>query len=275
VDNGDTDLVYHVLLHLHKRLPLGNFFRLLEDGGERLAPATRLLQVYAREQNREMLRDFYYSDDRRVESAALLLEEAAGMTDQNAKITAIKAAQKFFSEDKDRAFEAKMVDENAKLFTLQQNLEKDAEGKINFFGLSVNETIRTCLVNGMAKKADNVKDAFKVPDKRFWYIKLHALTSIRDFEGLDAFAKSKRSPIGYEAFVRHLIEKGHPKEAATFVPRCDSNRRADLYVDCDDWRAAGKECKERGDKAKMEQLRKNCPNSLIARELEQLAAGMK
>ena len=101
--------VYHVLIHLHKRLPLGNFFRLLEDGGERLAPATRLLQVYAREQNREMLRDFYYSDDRRVESATLLLEEAAGMADQNAKITAIKAAQKFFSEDKDRAFEAKVT----------------------------------------------------------------------------------------------------------------------------------------------------------------------
>ena len=101
--------VYHVLLHLHKRLPLGNFFRLLEDGGERLSPATRLLQVYAREQNREMLRDFYYSDDRRVESATLLLEEAAGMTDQGAKITAIKAAQKFFSEDKDRAFEAKVT----------------------------------------------------------------------------------------------------------------------------------------------------------------------
>ena len=78
------------------------------------------------------------------------------------------------------------------------------------------------------------------------------MTSIRDFEGLEAFAKSKRSPIGYETFVRHLIEKGHLKEAATFVPRCDSNKRVDLYVDCGDWRAAGKECKERGDKAKME-----------------------
>ena len=162
-----------------------------------------------------------------------------------------------------------MVDENTKLFVLQQQLEKDAEGRINFFGLSVNETIRTCLVNGIPKKADNVKDSFKVPDKRyaitsldilvsaddgpsFWYIKLYALTSIRDFEGLEAFAKSKRSPIGYEAFVRHLIEKGHPKEAATFVTRCDSNKRVDLYVDCGDWRAAGKECKERGDKGKME-----------------------
>lgn len=71
--------VYHVLLHLQKRLPLGSFFRLLEDGGKALAPATRLLEVYAREQNREMLRDFYYSDDRRVESAILSLEESTSM----------------------------------------------------------------------------------------------------------------------------------------------------------------------------------------------------
>ena len=71
--------VYHVLLHLQKRLPLGSFFRLLEDGGKAFALAIKLLEVYAREQNREMLRDFYYSDDRRVESAVLSLEESTSM----------------------------------------------------------------------------------------------------------------------------------------------------------------------------------------------------
>ena len=63
-------------------------------------------------------------------------------------------------------FVGEMVDESAKLFTLQQQLEKDTGGRINLFGLSVNETIRTCLVNGMSKEADSVKGAFKVPDKR-------------------------------------------------------------------------------------------------------------
>jgi vacuolar protein sorting-associated protein 16 len=96
VDSGDTDLgnrdlrrasscsdpcvVYSVLLQLYKRSALGTFFRLIEDGGPRLALASRLLQVYAREQNRDMLRDFYYSDDRRVESAILALDEASRMT---------------------------------------------------------------------------------------------------------------------------------------------------------------------------------------------------
>lgn len=69
-----------MLLHLHQRLALGAFFRLIEDGGSRLAPASKLLQVYAREQNRDMLRDFYYSDDRRVDSAVLALDECARMS---------------------------------------------------------------------------------------------------------------------------------------------------------------------------------------------------
>lgn len=112
-------------MHLHKRLPLGDFFRLIEDGGTTLVPASHLLQVYAREQNPEMLRDFYYSDDRRVESAVLSLDEASRTSvsailcflltdnqfcvkDPSAKMASVKAAQKFFSEDKDSVFEAKV-----------------------------------------------------------------------------------------------------------------------------------------------------------------------
>jgi vacuolar protein sorting-associated protein 16 len=59
-----------------------------------------------------------------------------------------------------------MTDEAIRLLTLQQQLEKETDGKISFFGLSVNETIRTCLLNGMSKKADKIKSDLKVPDKR-------------------------------------------------------------------------------------------------------------
>jgi hypothetical protein len=166
-----------------------------------------------------------------------------------------------------------MMEESARLLTLQQQLEKEDNGKITFFGLSVNETIRTCLLNGMSKRAEKIRSDFKVPEKRYcvcvitisftqfgqplsllryWHLKLQALTATRDFEGLETFAKSKRSPIGYEPFVRHLVEKGHPKQASAYVSRCDSHKRVDLYVECGEWRMAGKECKERGDKAKIE-----------------------
>jgi len=222
-----------------------------------------------------MLRDFYYSDDRRVESAVLSLEESRRMKDPVAKITSIKAAQKFFSEDKERSFEAKMMDEYGRLLAFQQTLEKENSDKIEFFGLSVDETIKKCLLNGMVKRADKLKLDFKVPDKRFWYLKLHALTATRDFEGLEAFSRSKRSPIGYEAFVRHLVEKGHTKEAVSYVQRCDGPRRIGLYVECGEWVMAGKECKDRGDRARLDKLRTSCPNTLIGRELDQIASTMK
>ncbi|KAG8912790.1 hypothetical protein FRC01_004893, partial [Tulasnella sp. 417] len=107
VDSGDTDLVYHVLLHLQRQLSLGDFFRLLEEGGPRFAQASNLLQVYAREQNRELLRDYYFQDDRRVDSACLALDDAARAETNEERLEAVSKAAKFFSEDKDRGFEAK------------------------------------------------------------------------------------------------------------------------------------------------------------------------
>ena len=50
----------------------------------------------------------------------------------------------------------------------------------------------------------------------------------------------------------HLVEKGHPKVAVSYVQRCDTNKRIDLYVECGEWVMAGKECKERGDRARLE-----------------------
>ncbi len=70
-------LVYHVLLHLRSSLSPGDFFYLLDDSiSPNLKPAVKLLQVYARQGDRQLLRDFYYQDDRRTENACLEMEEA-------------------------------------------------------------------------------------------------------------------------------------------------------------------------------------------------------
>ena len=60
-----------------------------------------------------------------------------------------------------------MTDERARLLVFQQQLENEANGKFKFFGLTVNETIKACLLNGLSKRADKIKSDFKVPDKRF------------------------------------------------------------------------------------------------------------
>ncbi len=59
-----------------------------------------------------------------------------------------------------------MMDEYVRLLTYQQQLEKEADGKISFFGLNITDTLRTCLLNGMSRRADKLKSDFKIPDKR-------------------------------------------------------------------------------------------------------------
>lgn len=79
---------------------------------------------------------------------------------------------------------------------MQTQLEKDTHQP--FVGLSVSETIYKCTMLGQQSKSSKVKSEFKVPDKRYWWIKLRALVEVRDWENLEKLAKSKSSPIGYE-----------------------------------------------------------------------------
>lgn len=250
LESGDTDLVHHVLLRLKSQLSRGDFFRIIQapiadasapqsegsndaSKGDTVASssnyvylACNLLENYAREEDIELLKDFYYQDDRRTESALLALEEAKGKDDLIDQVTLIKEANRLFSEDKDRGLEAKFTEEYVKLLGFQSALEKEDGGRNKFVGLSVNETIRQCLVKNMAKKAEKVRTDWKVPDKRFWNIKISALISTRDLEGLWSFANAKKSPIGYQPFISQLINAGFLKESLRYVPKC-TNDKAD------------------------------------------------
>jgi len=116
--------VYHVLLRLKSQLSRGEFFRIVQapaieataasvrEGaarpGSHIYLAANLLEVYARAEDRELLRDFYYQDDRRTESAVLSLEEASREVELTDRIAKIKQAQRLFAEDTDRSLEAKV-----------------------------------------------------------------------------------------------------------------------------------------------------------------------
>jgi vacuolar protein sorting-associated protein 16 len=44
----------------------------------------------------------------------------------------------------------------------------------------------------------------------------------------------------------------------------------DLYVKCGDWTRAAETAKERGDKAKLEQLRRMAPNGIAQRDIDEV-----
>lgn len=95
---------------------------MVDDGSAKLAPAVKLLQVYGREGDKDLLRDFYYQDDRWLDGALLSIEEA-GETDVSAlgdltyfkpncsdqkpqeRLALWQNAVKDLAQDKERTFE--------------------------------------------------------------------------------------------------------------------------------------------------------------------------
>lgn len=271
VDSGDTDLVYHVLLRLQAALSPGDFFHLLDDSlTPALAPAVRLLQVYARENDRQLLRDFYYQDDRRVDAGALYVAEAYATPLADDRAELLRLASRAFAEDRDAAFEARQADDAARLLQMQAGYEAEAEHRVALRGLSVSDTAAALITHGLGKRADALRTAFRVPDRRWWWLKLRALAAARSWAQLEQFAKSKKSPIGYEPFVEHLLEIDQPGQAAVYVPRCDARHRPDLYVRCGLWGKAAEAAKERGDRAKLDELRARAPGGMAQREVDEV-----
>ncbi|GAA5861643.1 hypothetical protein JCM3774_002656 [Rhodotorula dairenensis] len=304
LQSGDPDLVFQVFLHLRRTLSPGDLFMLVErvsapvgpirpaaagpppssfsattaatkrGGGGGTTDALRLLEVFAREMGEmQLLHDYWYQDDRRVEMALESLRESGVEKDYGEKVAKVRQAQKSFADDKERGFEAKMVEDQIRLLVMQQQLEQEstAPGR-QFVGLSVNATIRQCLLAGLDKKADKARSEFKVPDKRFWYIKLRALVALRDWDALDSFARSKKSPIGYEPWVDELIRAGAQRQAVRYVDRCDPRNRVELYIKCGEWVMAGQECARRGERGRLQELKSRAPNKIIAAQLDEVAA---
>ncbi|KAG1449678.1 hypothetical protein G6F56_008574 [Rhizopus delemar] len=269
IESGDTDLgkiVYLVIFHLKRKLPLGEFFRVINNK----TMACNLLEVYCKEQDTELLKDFYYQDDRRVDSANFMLLEGFSDKDITERIKKLKIANKTYNEHREQAFEAKAVDEAIKLLQYQTTLEKDTQQ--SFTGLSVSETIYKCTTLNYHNKASKVKTDFKVPDKRFWWVKLRALVEVRDWENLEKLAKSKKSPIGYEPFVEECIKAKQYQEASKYILKCDLPVRPMLFIKIGAFKEAGEQAFLNKDVEGLRQVRAKCTNHIVAQELDSLLA---
>ncbi|CAG8453383.1 779_t:CDS:10 [Ambispora leptoticha] len=271
IESGDTDLVYYVMLQLKRKLqPSGEFFRIINNK----PMACNLLEVYCKQQDLKLLKDFYYQDDRHVDRANIIVLESYEQKDLKERIDKLKVALKLYQDDKDHAFEAKAIEENIKLLQKQSQLEKEISGQ-QFVGLSLSETVHKCIMAKESSKADKLKSDFKISDKRFWWIKLKALVEMREWTELDKLAKSKKSPIGYEPFVEECIKAMQHREAAKYILKCEPAVRPGLFIKVGDFKAAGQEALALKDVQLLREIRSKCGNHIIAQELDAYIAQLQ
>lgn len=295
IESGDTDLVLFVLLYLRKKLPLAIFFRTINTR----PMATALVESTALDQDRELLKDLYYQDDRRLDGSILLFAEALAQPDIQTGVEKLRTAAKLLQDAKENTFQARSIDETQRLMRLHEALDKDptlriAGGSENnvtnnnnntsapstFAGLSVNRTIRNLILLSNHKRALRVSTDFKVSDKTYWWIRLRALVASRNWRELEEIiAKEKKSQIGWEAFFNEILGAGNVKLAGSVVPKCTGltgKERGEMFVKCGMVVKAGEEALKGRDREGLEALRAKASGREVAeieRMISQLSKG--
>ncbi|KAJ6119938.1 Vps16 N-terminal [Penicillium sp. IBT 18751x] len=270
IESGDDDLVNYVLLHMKSKLPLASFFRMINTR----PMASALVETDARSQDTELLKDLYYQDDRPVEGSNVLLLEALQESDPQRKTEKLHLASRLLSDSKDPTvvLHQKLVSEASQLLKAQEALDKDLADHNEFLGLSLNETIFRLVRAGYGKRAHKMQAEFRMPEKTYWWLRLRALVAKRDWGELEELGKTKKSPIGWEAFYNEVLGAGNTKLASMFVPKCTHLPVADrieMWVKCGMIVKAGEEAQKAKDVNTLELLRNKASGPAIT-EIERM-----
>ena len=256
VESGDPDLIYHVLLHLRKKLPLASFFRAINAH----PMATALVETSAMNQDTELLKDLYYQDDRRLDASNLLVCQALAQSNTHAALDTLKLATKALQDSKEptQTFHRVALDNTTRLLKAQEAIEKELPDMPSVTGSSLHQTIFTLLTRAQPKRATKLATDFHIPDKQLTWLRLRAAISARHWIQLEDFAKLKKSPIGWEPFFNACIAAGNPRVAALFVPKCTGlavSDRVEMWIKCGLVGKAAEEAFKAKDRALLEGLR--------------------
>ncbi|KAJ1344239.1 hypothetical protein BSLG_001379 [Batrachochytrium salamandrivorans] len=191
--------------------PVADFFRIVSS----MPLACNLLEIYSRDQDPQLLRDFYYQDDQRIASANIIFEESFFDKDLPSRLMKLKGAIKLYGEEKESTFETKSLEDHSKLLQLQATFERELSGQ-TFTDLSVADSIYKCLILGHNSRALKIKNDLKVDDKRFSWLELRAIIQTENWEALDKFAKSS-AKFGYKHVIESLLGAGHGFRAQLFI----------------------------------------------------------
>uniref|UniRef100_A0A8C6SSQ0 Vacuolar protein sorting-associated protein 16 homolog n=1 Tax=Neogobius melanostomus TaxID=47308 RepID=A0A8C6SSQ0_9GOBI len=156
-------------------------------------------------------------------------------------------------------FNAKATEEEMKLLKFQRKLDEEKGAGLQ--GLSLQDTMEALLNLGLHKHAEQLCRDFRVPDKRFWWLKLRALAEKQDWDELDKFSRSKKSPIGYLPFVEVCVKNHNQHEAKKYLLKVSPEQRVKACLLLGDLEGAADAAIERRNEAELGAVLTRCPAS--------------
>lgn len=125
--------------------------------------------------------------------------------------------------------EAELCNETLRILKLQRIYTSRQNNAILMNGLSIHNTMLQLLRMGDIKEAEKIKSDYKVPDRRYWWMRILTLAEKLQWMELEKFSKNKKSPIGYEPFVEVCLQQDNIQEARKYISRCPDKRKVYWY----------------------------------------------
>ncbi|XP_057651566.1 vacuolar protein sorting-associated protein 16 homolog [Diorhabda carinulata] len=219
IESGDTDLIYMVILKLREKMPLGDFKMTIRN-----FPVAQSLYIkYCKEHHTQALNEIYIQEDDFCAQAETFILESLDDKKEHMKDALLTSALEAYKKGRKDLYVA-MCDETIKLIRFQREVEDKVPGAKNKFkGKSVHETCKLLLEMKETKLPEKFKNDFKIPDKRYWWLKISSLANQENWLELEKFSKLKRSPIGYAPFVDVCLQNGNKEEALKYLPKVNED----------------------------------------------------
>ncbi|XP_040295582.1 vacuolar protein sorting-associated protein 16 homolog isoform X2 [Bufo bufo] len=198
IESGDTDLVYTVVSYMKHEFNRGDFFMTLQNHPIALS----LYRQFCKHQEPETLKDLYNQDDNHLE------------------LGNVHVRSSYYTE--------KVTEDQIKLLRIQRSLQEKIDKP--YLDCSLHDTIYNLILDGMQKKAEQLYKEFRIPDKRYWWLKISALAEKEDWEELENFSKTKKSPIGYLPYVEICMKQRNKVEAKKYIARVSPEQRVKAFL---------------------------------------------
>uniref|UniRef100_A0A674PM93 Vacuolar protein sorting-associated protein 16 homolog n=1 Tax=Takifugu rubripes TaxID=31033 RepID=A0A674PM93_TAKRU len=249
VESGDTDLVYMVVTHLKNEMNRGDFFMTLRNQPVALS----LYKQFCKLQEQETLKDLYNQDDDHQELANYYVAASYREKRMDIRLSLLQSAVDEYNKAKND-FAAKVnLWKNSfnTLSTLINPLRPPRLFVCLFFLLS----------SGFHKQAEQLYRDFKVPEKRYWWLKLKSLAKKEEWEELEKFSKTKKSPIGYLPFVEVCMKRNNKYEAKKYVSRVMPEQKVRAHLAISDLEGAADAAIERRNESEIGIVLSRCAAS--------------
>ncbi|VEN47400.1 unnamed protein product [Callosobruchus maculatus] len=226
IESGDTDLIHMVIIKLRDKMPLGDFKMTV-----RSFPVAQALYIkYCKEHNQQALNEIYIQEDDFSSQAETFIADSLDDRKNHMKESLLSSAAEAYKKGRKDLY-ALMCEEAVKLSRFQkEHEEKVPSAKNKLLDKSVNATCRALLEINELKLAEKFRNEFKIPDKRYWWLRISCLAQQNDWTELEKFSKLKKSPIGYAPFVDVCLDNNNRQEAMKYLPRVSEDCKVKYFI---------------------------------------------